>query len=246
MAKANKQQFEELENLITQTNDKISDLQTQISDNHKELLEKVSKVEETSKEVLRIAQKNEANIFTIKNQQDNIKTELETELLETMRKDIKHHEVIRKLEVQLKGAMMELEDFCNLSMRSTLTFKNIPGKPKETWEDTCETLANFIEKKLNLPYSYTDIDMAISRAHRGSDIPEEDHGNSQDPQSPKPIFAQFNNWQIAEEIRNAVIHETCKRKLNVYVSQMFSKNLAARRNEALKFRKDHLNNTPNT
>ena len=116
--------------------------------------------------MLRIAQKNEADIFTIKNQQDNIKSELEIELLETMRKDIKHHEVIRKLEVQLKGAMMELEDFCNLSMRSTLIFKNIPWKPKETWEDTCETQANFIEKKLNLSYSCANIDMAISRAHR--------------------------------------------------------------------------------
>ena len=85
--------------MITQTNDKINDLQTQISDNHKELLEKVSKVEETSKEALRTAQKNEADIFTMKNQQDNIKTELETELLETVRKYTKHHEVIRKLEV---------------------------------------------------------------------------------------------------------------------------------------------------
>ena len=94
-------------------------------------MEKVSKVEETSKEVLRIAQKNEADIFTIKNQQDNIKSELEIELLETMKKDIKHHEVIRKLEVQLKGAMMELEDFCNLSMRSTLIFKIYLGNQRK-------------------------------------------------------------------------------------------------------------------
>ena len=52
--------------------------------------------------------------------------------------------------------------------------------------------------------------MAISRAHRGSHIPEEDHKNSQDLQSPKSIFVQFNNWRIAEEIRNTVIRETCK------------------------------------
>ena len=249
MTKVNKQQFDELKEILTQTNEKINNLQTQLTDNHKELLEKVSQVEETLKEALRIAQKNEADIFEIKNKQDKTKTELKTELLGTVNNDIKHHEeIIRKLEVQLKGALIELDDMRNRSMRSTLIFKNIPEKSKETWEDTCDTLANFIDTKLDLPYSYEDIDMTISRAHRGSDDPDQNGGNDNPrvTHGPKPIFAKFNNWRIAEEIRNAVIRETSKRNLNVYVSQMYSKSLTARRNEALKFRRDHLNKNPNT
>ena len=49
MTKTNKQQFEELKDLITQTNDKINDLQTQISDNHKNCWKKFLKLKKHQK-----------------------------------------------------------------------------------------------------------------------------------------------------------------------------------------------------
>ena len=59
--------------------------------------------------------------------------------------------------------------------------------------------------------------------------------------SPKPIFAQFVNWRIAEEIRNRIIELNTKRRTNVFVSQVYSKQLTLRRNGALKYRRDYLN-----
>ena len=61
--------------------------------------------------------------------------------------------------------MIELEDLRNRCMRSTLIFKNIDQKPNQTWEDTLEILADFLTSKVNLPYTYEEIDMQISRAH---------------------------------------------------------------------------------
>lgn len=244
-----KNQLTELKELLYQTKDQISDLQNQITSNHKELLEKISRAEETSNEALRIAQKNESEIFNIKEQQDNIKaqqdvmeTNIKSEVLETLKNDIGHLEVIKKLEHQLKGAMIEMEDLRNRSMRSTLIFKNIPEEEHETWEDTCATLAEFITTELTLPYSFDEIDMLISRAHRGPENNEEYNQNHRDKSKPKPIFAQFSSWRVAEEVRNAIIHQNYNKKTNVSVNQMFSKQLTARRNEALKFRREYLNN----
>ena len=88
-------------------------------------------------------------------------------------------------------------------MRSTLIFKNIPGIQNESWEDSSWLLADFITCELGLPYSFEEIDFQISRAHRSTEQ-DKDHSNK-NQQSPNPIFFQFVNWCIAEEIRNCII-----------------------------------------
>ena len=85
-----------------------------------------------------------------------------------MKETIKEEINIRKIEGQLKAALIELEDLRNRSMRSTLIFKNIKEERKETWEDTARILTNFIVEDLKLSYRYDEIDNQISRAHRGS------------------------------------------------------------------------------
>ena len=112
--------------------------------------------------------------------------------------------------------MIELEDLRNRCMRSTLIFKNIDQKRNQTWEDTLEILADFLTSKVNLPYTYEEIDMQISRAHWGTarDITQ----NNSKVCGPKPIFAQFVNWRVAEEVRIKVIHLNAWRKVNVVVS----------------------------
>ena len=97
---------------------------------------------------------------------------------------------IKRVEAQLKGAMIELKDLRNRSMRSTLVFKNIREEWNETWEDICHILSNFITTKLDLSYTKEFIDSMISRAHRGI---EKEEGNNDRQQGNKPIFVQFVN-----------------------------------------------------
>ena len=91
----------------------------------------------------------------------------------------------------------------NRSMRSTLVFKNIREEHYETWEDTCKTLSHFIISELNIPYSYDDIDLLISRTHRGAEDQKDlEEYQTKNDKSPRPIFAQLTNWRVVEEIRD--------------------------------------------
>ena len=54
---------------------------------------------------------------------------------------------------------------------------------------------------------------------------------------PKPIFAAFVNWCYADDIRKRMTWFYAERKSKISVSQIFSKELAQRQNEALKKRK---------
>ena len=139
----------------------------------------------------------------------------------------------------MKATLIELEDLQNRTMRSTLNFKNIPGIQIESWEVTSRLLADFITCELDLPYSFKEIDFQISRVHQSTEQ-DKDHPNK-NQRGPKPIFAQFVNWHIAEEIRNRIIELNAKRRKNVFVSQMHSKELTLQRYGALKYRRDYLN-----
>ena len=67
----------------------------------------------------------------------------------------------------------------------------------------------------------------------------------QKKQGPKPIYAQFVNWRVAEEIRNKIIDLlNSKKQTKVICNQMFSKELTIRRNRALQYRQDALNTSP--
>ena len=56
---------------------------------------------------------------------------------------------IKKLKIQLKWAVTELEDF-----RNHLIFKSIEQKPNKTWEDTPKIFGDFLVLEVNLPYTY--------------------------------------------------------------------------------------------
>ena len=67
-----------------------------------------------------------------------------------------------------------------------------------------------------MPYSYDDIDLLISWVHRG-----------------------------AEEIRNKIVMLNAKKQTNVVVNQMFSKDPTIQKSNALKRRRQLLNNPDN-
>ena len=117
-------------------------------------------------------------------------------------------------------------------MRSTFVFKNISEEPNETWEYTCHILSNFTTAKLDLSYTKEFIDSIISRAHNGVEK-EEQNNDHQQQRGNKPIFVQFVNWHIAEEIKSKVIQLNAQKRKKVVVNRMYLKELTIRRNNAL-------------
>lgn len=57
---------------------------------------------------------------------------------------------IPKVEVQIKGAFIELEDLRNRSMWSILRFKTIHDENKLTWEDTARMLGQLISEEVDI------------------------------------------------------------------------------------------------
>ena len=121
---------------------------------------------------------------------------------------------IKRVEAQLKAAMIELEDLRNRSMRSTLVFKNIRERRNETWGDNCHILSNFITTKLDLSYTKEFIDSMRGRPHGGVEK-EEGNNDRQQQQGNKPIFVQFVNWRVAEEIKSKVIQLNAQKRTKV-------------------------------
>ena len=119
----------------------------------------------SSKEALDLAKKNEIIINKVLDKQQETNDDLSKRVTKQVKEDLH----INKIETQLRGVLLELEDLRNRSMRSNLIFKGIPEESKETWDDTSQLLAGFITENLNLLYSFDQMDMQISRAHRTND-----------------------------------------------------------------------------
>ena len=233
--KAN-QQFKELKDILEETNQRILGLELKTTNNHNELIERISKVEDTARKALDIGLQNANDIKKIDEQQDRMREEVSTTLKAEVKEELLLE--ITKLQAQMKATLIELEDLQNRTMRSKLIFKNIPGIQNESWEDTCQLLSDFITCELDLPYSIEEINFQIIRAHQSTEK-DKDHSNNQ--RRPKPIFSQFVNWRITKEIRNRIIELNAKRRINVFASQMYSKELTLQRNGALKHSRDYLN-----
>ena len=169
MVQTKEQHFKDLKETMDKVTESIRALETKMRSNHKELMNKIETVGKKTDEALQLAKKNEAEINEISNHQVQMNNEPASELNLTLKNEIDKLN-IKKLEAQVKGTIIELEDLRNRSMRSTLVFRNIKEEHCETWEDTCKTLPHFIISELKMPYSYDDIDLLISRVHRGAEI----------------------------------------------------------------------------
>ena len=104
-------------------------------------------VKKKTDKALQLAKKNEAEINEISNHQVQIKNELASKLNLILKNEIDKLN-IKKLEAQVKGTLIELEDLRNKSMRSPLVFKNIREEHYETWDDTCKTLIFYYTSKI--------------------------------------------------------------------------------------------------
>ena len=120
-AKAN-QQFKELKDILEGANQGILDMKLEITNNHNELMEGISKVEDTAEKTLDIGLQNANNIKKMDEQQDQSREEM----AKTLKAEIKEELEITKLQAQMKATLTELKDLQNRTMRSTQNFKNIP------------------------------------------------------------------------------------------------------------------------
>ena len=120
-AKAN-QQFKELKDILEGANQGILDMELKITNNHNEMMEGISKVEDTAEKPLDICLQNANNIKKMDEQQDQIREEM----AKTLKAEIKEELEITKLQAQMKATLTELKDLQNRTMRSTQIFKNIP------------------------------------------------------------------------------------------------------------------------
>ena len=191
--------MKEIKDAIQVLNEQMVATDAKIMSNHQEVMNKIEVVDKKTKEALQIATKNQTEIIKIKEHNTKVKEEITKDQKEIHSQTA---DQIKRVEAQLKAAMIELEDLRNRSMRSTLVFKNIKEERSETWEDNCHILSNFITTKLDLSYTKEFINSMISRAHRGIEK-KEGNNDRQQQQGNKPIFVQFVNWRVAEEIKSS-------------------------------------------
>ena len=197
-------------------------MKTTIKQNHQEVIFKIENVEKKTEEALILAKQNKTEINNINKDYNEFKKHCNPDLINNLT------DHINKLEAQVRGTIMEIEDLRNRSMRNTLIFRNLPEENNETWEDTCGLLGSYIYSKLNLPYDQDTIDSQISRAHQGSEEKSRNVVESSNPrQGPKPVFAQFVNWCFTEEVKAGIIKVNTQKRTNVTVNNMYSKELTA-------------------
>ena len=105
--KAN-QQFKELKDILEETNQRILGLELKITNNHNEVIERISKVEDTARKALDIGLQNANDIKKIDEQQDRMPEEVSTTLKAEVKEELLLE--ITKLQSQMKATLIELED----------------------------------------------------------------------------------------------------------------------------------------
>ena len=72
------------------------------------------------------------------------------------------------------------------------------------------------------------------------------HKTKKRKEGPRPVIVCFMNWRFAEEIRTRIIQMNVSKQINnIFVDRMFSKELTARRHEALLERKEYIQKNKN-
>ena len=125
---------------------------------------------------------------------------------------------------RINSIQERIEERTNRSLRQTMVFRGIPGKPKESWASTTRNLATSIGEALDI--SDSKARGMINRAHRGG-------------KKKNVIFANFFRWEDTEEIIKAFREwniEEPERK--IFVDYKYGPLTTIRRSDALALRKE--------
>ena len=158
-------------------------------------------------------------------------TETRIERLEKQLHNLKNE--INKVENNSSNLSSLVSDNINRSMRSTLIIKGLPEDQGETWENTTTKLINTLaEMDGNLNKDVISDD--IERAHRGG---------KQNRNRPRLLFVKFHSWKKSELYRSIICkHSRENKDSTIIADQMYSQDVTKRRNEALKYRRELINN----
>ena len=132
---------------------------------------------------------------------------------------------------KIRRLLDDIDDLNNWSLRKTLIFKNIPynGNSENSWNETKNVMAAETGKVLPNTTSEAVVNF-IEIAHRITSATKRE--------GPSYLVAKIKSWNTSEELKSAFIKANQSRKSRVFVSQMYSKALTIRRNQALKLRTD--------
>ena len=107
-------QLEELKDLLQKTNQKVTSLETQISSNYSELLGKVDAAYKNAKEAFQSVKNNVAIIDELRQENQTPKEIIKDNVIEGAEDSIKKYvakdSLIPKIQTQIKGVFIELED----------------------------------------------------------------------------------------------------------------------------------------
>ena len=184
--------------------------------------QKISELIPTIKEANERSKSNEAEILN----------------LQTTIKDLEKRIAANEANLLAKGTALNdlnstVDDQTNRTLRSTLVFRGVKQAGDEhSWDDCKKTFINKISS-LNLDnITLETLKANIERIHRGKS-PQFNVKNF-----PAPIYVKFVNWSFSDTLRKAIIqHKFAPGDDKIYVDQVYSSALTARRSEALKLRR---------
>ena len=120
----------------------------------------------TAKERLEKAKENERRVNHLKENNEQMKLDMKTELIKDLKKFVEESIKTSDLIGIIETMEPENKDLRNVSMISTLIFRGVPKseKKKDSWEAASQNRVSLLAAKLNL--DCYELNMQISSAHR--------------------------------------------------------------------------------
>ena len=204
---------------------KVLALEQTISDNHSEI--NLLKLQVTSLETQNQAKQND--ISNLRSELDDLK--LKTEELAVNTND--NQSLSENIIENVKSLEARVEERTNRQLRKTLVIKGLKELDSETWEDTRDLVAETIHKNIK-SVSFDEAYDMLERVHRG-------------PYNPlkvgrRVIYAALYQWDDCEFIVNKFRKiNRLNGQLKLYVDYKYGPLTTCRRNEALKVRREPIN-----
>ena len=188
---------------------------------------KVDNIKKTADDAMTLATQNQASIARIDVEVKSLTTDYNN--LKTEHDNLK--ESFAGQEHTIKSLESKLEDSVNRHMRKTLVVKGVKELENESWKMTESVLAKTISLATNGDVDESEAANMIERAHRSKP--------NRQKKGRRDIFVKFYSWKDSEYIKEQFARKNFKdRQFKTYCEQKYGPLTTARRNEALKARKE--------
>ena len=188
---------------------------------------KVDDIKKTADDAMTLATQNQESIAKIDAEVKSLTTEYNN--LKTEHVNLKESSAAQELTI--KSLESKLEDSVNRHMRKTLVVKGVKELDNESWKMTESVLAKTISQATNGDVDEKEAAGMIERAHRSKP--------NRQKKGRRDIFVKFYSWKDSEYVKEQFARKNIKdRQFKTYCEQKYGPLTTARRNEALKARKE--------